>query len=235
MHLFAVVRHAPEQKSDQVLPPAGPGFFLFFKALRIPREILQNGTYGIQRHRRHVVRGTGLHGAEGGDQFVQLLRREPQGDLAEPPRNGTGIIRLARLQTAEHLHRDLVPLVHPEDRRDLHQRPAGSVPHQHILSYLDHVGKVGGDVEGVGVVSVHHLVLQKADVHHLLHPGRVGLQVVEEDVRHHVLLVQDLFLLRGVQSHVPENTALHKGVEDGTVRRHGGNSVADLVPHRDVL
>ena len=58
---------------------------------------------------------------------------------------------------------------------------------------------------------------------------------IEEDVRHHVLLVQDLFLLCGVQSHVPENTALHKGVEDGTLRRHGGNSVADLVPHRDVL
>ena len=174
-HLLPVIRHPPQKEPDQVLPPLCARLFLLFEPLRIPGIILQYSPDSIQRHRRHMIRCAGLHVAEGADEFVKLLRRKPQRHLPQPSRDRAGVVRLPGFQAPQHLHRDLVALVHPQDRRDPHKGFSCLVPHQHIPPHLDHVGKMGGDVKSMALVSVEHLVLQKLDVHDLLHPGRIGL------------------------------------------------------------
>ena len=88
-HRFPVACHSLQQKSDEVLPPPGAHFAVLFEPLRIPRVVFQKGPDRIECDRSHVIGGTGLHGFQGRDQLVQLLGREPQRHLAQPPRDRT--------------------------------------------------------------------------------------------------------------------------------------------------
>ena len=74
---------------------------------------------------------------------------------------------------------------------------------------------MGGDVQNPVVDAVLHLIDQKLDVDRLENPGGGGLEVVEEDVADHIVLIERLLKGRGVKSEILQDFALQK--EQGDV------------------
>ena len=68
-----------------------------------------------------------------------MFRRQPQGKAAQIFGNIFGEFLLPQLQTAAKLHRDLVSLVHAQQRSKLQQRRAGAVADGHPVADLDEV------------------------------------------------------------------------------------------------
>ena len=235
VHCLPVVRHAAHQDPEEPLPAVSSDLFLLFETSAVLRIVFEEGPHRVQRHHGHLSGGICQHPPEGADQLIQLLRREPQRHPAEPSGNGTGIIRLSRVQSPEHFHGDLVPLVHPEERHDLEQGFSCAVPGQHVLAHFDHVGEMGGDLHDMAAAAVEHLVRQEADVHRLLHPGRSCLQVVQEDIRQDIPVIQKLLLYRRVQAEIRKDPVFQEGIEGGVIRRDGGNGAADLAPGLQLL
>ena len=115
---------------------------------------------------------------------------EEQGSPAQILRDILGDLVLAHLQALAQLHHHLVALLPAQQGDQADQGLAGGVADAHPLGHLHQVGEVGGDVEHVLPQAVLHLVLEQLDAHYLDDPVCGALQVVQEDLTGHVLLIQ---------------------------------------------
>ena len=185
-HLAAEARQPLQQHPQQPFPAVPVDLVL----LREPDPV---GVVGLV-HDAHGIQGPGHHLAVGGGQILrqlpqdllQLGGRQPQ---AQPPQiagDVLGKLLLADLQAPGQLHRHLVALVHGEQRRDLQQGRPRPVADGDPVADLDEVCQVGGHMEQAVPLRPGEGG-QQADVHLLDDPGRGGLQVVQEDLRHRLL------------------------------------------------
>ena len=160
------------------------------KALAIDGVVLQHGTYGGEGRGNHAGVGGGEKPQHLVQQFVQLPGGEPQGKLPQIFRNVLGNLRLSGFQSLGELHRDLVAPVRREKGRDGQKCRAGHSPYYHILTDLDEIGKVGGDVQQVGMGIVGGLIQQVFHSHRLQHPGRGRLEIIQKNVADGLRLIQ---------------------------------------------
>ena len=117
-HNLPVIGHTGQKHAHQPVPALFPGFRTLGKSRPVDGIALQDRAHRVNHGRRRIPRCSGHGLGEGADQLIQLLRRKPQGHLAEPEGNGPGIVRLAGLQIPQHFHGNLIPLVHPEIRAE---------------------------------------------------------------------------------------------------------------------
>ena len=152
--------------------------------------MLEQHPHGIQRPGHGDVGGGAQQVLQPQHLLVQLAGVEEQGSPAQILRDILGDLVLAHLQALAQLHHHLVALLPAQQGDQADQGLAGGVADAHPLGHLHQVGEVGGDVEHVLPQAVLHLVLEQLDAHHLDDPVCGALQVVQEDLTGHVLLIQ---------------------------------------------
>ena len=167
-----------QQEARHPIPPGR----LFFGRLTEPTVVfsvmLQHGSHGGQCCRHHAGVGGGEQRHHLIQHLVQLPGGQPQGEPAQVFRYVLGNFRLPRLQGLGKLHGDLVPAVRRQLGSNGQQGRARHPADYHVFTDLDEVGEVGGDVEKAA--HLLRLVQQVLHAHGLQHPGRGGLQIVQE-------------------------------------------------------
>ena len=171
---------ALEQQSRHPLAPGGKGGFIFVEAAAVDSVVFQHGPHGGKRRSHHVAVGGGEQEVHLIQHLVQFPGGQPQSKPAQIFRDVLGDLRLAGLQGLAQLHCDLVAPVRGQHRGDGEQRGTGHPPDHYVLTDLDEVGKMGGDVENVGTVALFHLIQQVFHTHGLQDPWRGGFQIVQK-------------------------------------------------------
>ena len=123
-------------------------------------------------------------------QLVQLPGGEPHHEAAQIFGDVLGDLRLTGLQRLGKLHRHFVAAVGGQHGGDGQQGSARHTAHHDVLTDLDEVGEVGGDVQQVGIFIVLGLIQKVLHAHGLQHPGGGGFQVIQKDVADGLALVQ---------------------------------------------
>ena len=249
-HLLPEARQALEQHPQQPLPAAAVDGVVLREAGAVGVVGLVHDPHRVQHRRDHAAVGGAQVLPQVLQDLLQLRRRQPQAEPAQISGDILGELLLSDLQAPAELHRHLVALLGGEEGGDGQQSGSRPVADRHLVADLDEVGEVGGQVEPVGPLPPGE-VPQQPDVHHLHDPGGGGLQVVQENFRHRVLIQgQGRFLLPG--GHVPDRDVPQQrqgaavaaaqaaqGVEDHIV---GGEAPAQPVqqqrrrnPHLQIL
>ena len=235
---------AAHQHTQQPLTAAAVGFVRLREAGAVDVVLLIDDAHRVQHGGGDAaVRRAEVH-MEVVQHLVQLRRGQPQGEAAQVVGDIFGELLLAQLQAAAQLHRHLVALVGGEPGGQLQQGIAGAVAHRHPVADLDEVGKMGGDVQGRTAAAAGE-VGEQAQVGLLGDPGGGGLQVVQEDLGHHVLRQQQRRAAGqqvvpqpaqgGAVAAVHGGDGLHRAVQfrvqpvQPVQQQHGGQ------PHRQVL
>ena len=216
-----------QQHPQQPLPAAAVDAVLL-------REAGAVGVVGLV-HDAHRVQHRGDHAAVGGAQvlpqrlqdLLQLGRGEPQAEPAQVAGDVFGELLLADLQAPAELHRHLVALLGGEEGGDGQQSGSCPVADRHLVADLDEVGEVGGHMEPVGPLPPGEIP-QQADVHHLNDPGGGGLQVVQENLGHRVL-VQGQGQVRLPGGHVPDRDVPQQGQGAAAAAARAPEGVQDHV------
>ena len=189
--------------------------------------MLQHGADGRQGGGSHAGVGEGEQRQHLVQQLIQLPGCQPQGKAAQVFGNVLGDLRLTGFQGLGQLHRNFIAVVRGQHRRDGQQGGAGHPADDYIFTDLDEIGKVGGDVEHVGVVALLHLIQEVLHAHGLQNPGRGGFQIVQKDTAHGLRLVQNRPVHGGVQTQLSAQLGLEKQQGDrglgGHVIHHVGN------------
>ena len=220
-HRDPVAGQPAQQAAQQPVGPAAVFLRRLGKLAGVYAVIFQNDGQRVQRTAHNALVGAGEGGPQVLDQLIQLLRRQPEGKLAQIPGNVLGEFVFAHFQALHQLHRDLVALVRGEQLDNAQQRRAGVAPHHHLFAHLDEVAQVGGNVQDVVGAALVHLIRQQLDVHRLDDPGGAGFQVVQEDFAHHIGAVQNAPVHGHIQLQIGEDAVLQEQGGHVVFHRHG--------------
>ena len=91
------------------------------------------------------------------------------------------------------------------------------------MADLQHIRQMGCDMKGMALISPRHLVFEDLNIHCLRHPGRTVFQIVQENLRYDILIIELFLILFRADTQIILNPALqifiHVGIT-GLCRLH---------------
>ena len=205
------------------------------EACGVVRIGLQHGANGVQCAADYVGAGGGEESLHLVDDLVQLTGRQPQGEAAQIFGNILGEIGLAGFQRLGKLHSDLVAAVGGHDGCQLQQGLTCHAAHHHMLTDLDEVGEVCGDVQHILIAAAAYLMEQILHTQCLQDPRGGGLQVVQEHGADGGRICQPLLQSRSVQCQLTVQPHLQEQQRRAVLHIGGvygaGHAAAQLQTH----